>query len=149
LKIGRASIIKEIYLENGLIVGSTSNDPKEFLGQVLLHYGKIEEAQLQAAMDLHRQSRAKLGTILSARGFVTQADILEWLRIRTLDIIYALFIWEEADFEFLDASPPSDLIRIEVDVTSVIMEGIYRIDEWSRYRRVIPSERTFFELTSG
>src|SRR5262249_49220769 len=36
-----------------------------------------------------------------------------------------------------------------VDVTSVIMEGIYRIDEWSRYRRVIPSERTFFELTSG
>jgi hypothetical protein len=29
------------------------------------------------------------------------------------------------------------------------MEGIYRIDEWSRYRRVIPSDRAFFELTPG
>ena len=37
LKIGHSGLIKQIYLEDGLIVGSTSNDPKEFLGQVLLH----------------------------------------------------------------------------------------------------------------
>ena len=29
------------------------------------------------------------------------------------------------------------------------MDGIYRIDEWLRYRAVIPSERTFFELNPG
>jgi len=29
------------------------------------------------------------------------------------------------------------------------MDGIYRIDEWSRYRAVIPSDRTFFELNPG
>jgi len=150
LKIGRGSIIKQIYLENGLIVGSTSNDPKEFLGQVLLHYGKIDETQLQTAMDIHRQSGGKLGTVLSARGFVSPADIIEVLRTRTLEIIYDLFIWEEADFEFYDSEPlPHDLIRIQVDATSVIMDGIYRIDEWSRYRKVIPSDRTFFELKSG
>ena len=150
LKFGRHSIIKQIYLENGLIVGSTSNDPKEFLGQVLLHYGKIDESQLQAAMDIHRQSGGKLGAILSSRGFVSEAGIMEVLRTRTLEIIYDLFIWEEADFEFFDSEPlPNDLIRIQVDATSVIMDGIYRIDEWSRYRKVIPSDRTFFELKSG
>lgn len=150
LKIGRGSIIKQIYLEHGLIVGSTSNDPKEFLGQVLLHYGKIDEAQLQIAMDIHRQSGGKLGNVLSARGFVSEADIMEVLRTRTLEIIYDLFIWEEADFEFFDSEPlPPDLIRIQVDATTVIMDGIYRIDEWSRYRKVIPSDRTFFELKSG
>lgn len=150
LKFGRGSIIKQIYLENGLIVGSTSNDPKEFIGQVLLHYGKIDEAQLQVAMDIQRQSGGKLGNILSARGFVSPADIMEVLRTRTLEIIYDLFIWEEADFEFFDSEPlPNDLIRIQVDATSVIMDGIYRIDEWSRYRKVIPSDRTFFELKSG
>src|SRR3954463_692199 len=150
LKIGRGTIIKQIYLENGSIVGSTSNDPKEFLGQVLLHYGKIDEAQLQVAMDIHRQSGGKLGVVLSARGFVSQADIMEVLRTRTLEIIYDLFIWEQADFEFYDSEPlPADLIRIQVDATSVVMDGIYRIDEWTRYRRVIPSDRTFFELKSG
>ncbi len=150
LKLGRGSIVKQIYLENGLIVGSTSNDPRELLGQVLLHYGKIKEAELQVAMEIHRQSGGKLGIILSERGFVTQSDVIEVLRTRTLEIIYDLFIWEEADFEFFDNEPvPADLIRIQVNVTSVIMDGIYRIDEWARYRKVIPSERAFFELNSG
>lgn len=150
LKLGRGSIVKQIYLENGFIVGSTSNDPRELLGQVLLHYGKIEEPQLQTAMEIHRQSGGKLGIILSERGFVSQDDVIEVLRTRTLEIIYDLFLWEEADFEFFDNEPvPADLIRIQVNVTSVVMDGIYRIDEWARYRRVIPSERAFFELNSG
>lgn len=150
LKLGLGSIVKHIYLEDGLIVGSSSNDPKEYLGQVLLHYGKIEEAQLQTAMEIQRQSGGKLGAILSSRGFVTQQDVVEVLRTRTLEIIYDLFIWDEAHFEFFDNEPPpEDLIRIQVEVTSVIMDGIYRIDEWARYRTVIPSERTFFELIPG
>src|SRR5438046_253642 len=150
LKIGRASIVKQIYFEDGVIVGSSSNDPKELLGQVLLHYGKINEDQLQTAMGIQRQSGGKLGLILSKRGFVSEADIMEVLRTRTLEIIYDLFIWEEADFEFFDQQAvPSDLIRIQVQAQSVIMDGIYRLDEWSRYRTVIPTDRTFFELTSG
>ena len=150
LKLSRGAIVKQIYLENGLIVGSTSNDPRERLGQVLLHYGKIEEAQLQKAMEIHRQLGVKLGVVLSERGFISQEDVVEVLRTRTLEIIYDLFIWEEAEFEFFDREPvPVDLIRIQVNVTSVVMDGIYRIDEWARYRKVIPSERAFFELNSG
>ncbi len=150
LKLGLGTIVKHIYLEHGLIVGSSSNDPKEYLGQVLLHYGKIKEAQLQTAMEIQRQHGGKLGVILASHGFVTQADVIEVLRTRTLEIIYDLFIWDEAHFEFFDSEPPPrDLIRIQVEVTKVIMDGIYRIDEWSRYRTVIPSERTFFELSPG
>ena len=150
LKIGRGSIIKQIYLEDGVVVGSNSNDPREYLGQVLLHYGKIDESQLQTAMEIQRQSGGKVGVILASRGFVSQQDVAEVLRTRTLEIIYDLFIWEEADFEFFDHEPPpTDLIRIQVEATSVIMDGIYRIDEWARYRTVIPSDRTFFELNPG
>ena len=150
LKIGRGSVVKQIYLEGGLIVGSNSNDPREFLGQMLLHYGKIEETQLQNAMEIQRQSGGKLGVILASRGFVSQQDVAEVLRTRTLEIIYDLFIWDQADFEFFDSEPPpDDLIRIQVDVTAVVMDGIYRIDEWTRYRSVIPSDRIFFELIPG
>jgi len=150
LRIGRGSIIKQIYTEGGLIVGSNTNDPKEYLGQMLLHYGKIDETQLQAAMEIQRQSGGKLGVILSSRGFIKQNDIVEVLRTRTLEIIYDLFIWEDAHFEFFDNEPlPDDMIRVEVETPAVIMDGIYRMDEWSRYRTVITSERTFFELTTG
>jgi hypothetical protein len=150
LKFARGGIVKQIFLENGAIVGSASNDPKEAIGQVLLHYGKITEDQLREAMETHRESGDRLGAVLSARGFVSQADIMYVLRMRTLEIIYDLFIWEEAEFEFFDGEPlPSDMIRINVDATNVIMDGIYRIDEWVRYRKVIPSDRTFFELIPG
>lgn len=150
LKIGRGSIVKQIFLEDGLIVGSSSNDPKERLGQVLLHYGKIEEFDLRVGLEIQRRSGGKLGTILSSRGLVSQDDVMEVLRTRTLEIIYDLFIWEEADFEFLDNELlPNDLIRIQVNATSVTMDGIYRIDEWARYRNVIKSDRTVFELNEG
>jgi Domain of unknown function (DUF4388) len=150
LKVARGTIVKEIMLENGTIVGSRSNDPKELIGQVLLHYGKIGENELQAAMEIHRQSGDRLGNILSAQGVVSAADVVYALRMRTLDIIYDLFLWDEATFEFFDGEAlSSDVIRIQVEAQSVIMEGIYRIDEWARYRQVIPSDRTFFELSAG
>ena len=150
LKFGRGKLLKEIYFHNGLIVGANTNDPKEYLGQVLIHYGKLDEAQLQAAMELQRKSGGKLGEVLSSKGFLSEAEVLEILRIRTLDIIYDLFLWEEAHFEFFDnAVPPDDLIRIEVVPTNVIMEGIYRIDELARYRTLIPSDRAVLELVAG
>jgi len=52
LKFARGKVTKQIYFENGIIVGSHSNDPKEYLGQVLIHYGKLDEARLQVAMEL-------------------------------------------------------------------------------------------------
>src|ERR1051325_4288996 len=58
LKISRAKVLKGIYFENGTIVGSSTNDPKEYLGQVLIHYGKIDEAQLQTAMEIQRSEAA-------------------------------------------------------------------------------------------
>jgi Domain of unknown function (DUF4388) len=150
LKVARGTIVKEIILENGVIVGSRSNDPKELIGQVLLHYGKIGEDELRAAMEIHRQSGDRLGNILSSQGLVSAADVVYALRMRTLDIIYDLFLWEEATFEFFDGEAlPGDVIRIQVEAQSVIMEGIYRIDEWTRYRKVIPSDRMFFKLREG
>ena len=150
LKFARGKIVKQIFFENGLIVGSQTNDPKEYLGQVLIHYGKIDEKRLQVAMEAQRETGGKLGEILVSKRLLSQADLVEILRIRTLDIIYDLFLWGEADFEFCDDDAlPEDLIRIEVQPSAVIMEGIYRMDELARYRTLIPSDRAILELGTG
>lgn len=150
LRFNRDKVVKEIYFQQGIIVGANTNDPKEYLGQVMIHYGKLDEPQLQIAMEEQRRAGGKLGEILVAMGFMTQDAVLEILRIRTLDIIYDLFVWEEAHFELFDAEPlPADLIRIEVEPTTIIMEGIYRVDELTRYRTLIPSDRAVLELGTG
>src|ERR1041385_4175045 len=67
LKISRAKVLKGIYFENGTIVGSSTNDPKEYLGQVLIHYAKINEAQLQTAMEIQRSEAASQRSEASAQ----------------------------------------------------------------------------------
>jgi len=150
LKFDRGKITKQVYFKNGLIVGSKSNDPREYLGQVLLHYGKVDEAQLKTAREAQRTSGAKLGEVLVAQGFLTEEEVLAILKTRTLDAIYDLFVWNEGEFEFYDDEPPpDDLLLIEVEPTNVIMEGIYRIDELARYRTLVPSDRAILELAAG
>ena len=150
LKFDRGKITKQVYFKNGLIVGSKSNDPREYLGQVLLHYGKVNDAQLKTAREAQRSSGAKLGEVLVAQGFLTENEVLEILKTRTLDAIYDLFMWNEGEFEFYDDEPlPDDLLLIEVEPTNVIMEGIYRIDELARYQTLVPSDRALLELASG
>jgi hypothetical protein len=150
LKFVRAKIVKDIYFEEGLIIGSHTNDPKEYLGQLLIHYGKLDESQLRAALQVQRDSGGRLGEILIATGVLPQEDVVEILRIRTLDVIYDLFLWEEAHFELHDnVRPPGYYIRIKVEPTRVIMDGAYRSDEWKRYRSLIPSDRAVLELRPG
>lgn len=150
LKFDHGKITKQVYFKNGMIVGSKSNDPREYLGQVLLHYGKVDDTQLKAAREAQRTSGAKLGEVLVQQGYLTEAEVLEILKIRTLDAIYDLFVWTDGDFEFYDEEPlPEDLILIEVEPTSVIMEGIYRLDELARYQSLVPSDRSVLELNAG
>lgn len=150
LKFDHDKITKQVYFKNGMIVGSKSNDPREYLGQVLLHYGKVDDAQLKAAREAQRTSGAKLGEVLVAQGFLTEDEVLEILKTRTLDTIYDLFAWNDGQFEFYDDEPlPEDLLLIEVEPTTVIMEGIYRIDELARYHSLVPSDRSILELNAG
>jgi hypothetical protein len=202
LKFSQQKVLKGIYFENGIIVGSSTNDPREYLGQVLIHYGKIDEAQLRAAMEIQRKevsssefrvpsqrseaqrpmsnvqrlgseevsgsksqvsnqtqdqisnskfrSPRRLGQILVADGILSEAQISQLLEVRTLDIIYDLFLWKEGHFEFDNDDPlPPDFTRVQVEPNRVVMEGIHRTDEMARYRTLIPSDRTLLELNAG
>lgn len=150
LKFDRGKITKQVYFRNGLIIGSKSNDPREYMGQVMLHYGKIDDAQLKLAREVQRTSGGRLGDVLVQQGFLTEEQVLAILQTRTLEAIYDLFMWHEGDFEFYDGDPmPDDLLTIEVKPTNVIMEGIYRIDEFSRYHTLVPSDRAILQLAMG
>jgi hypothetical protein len=108
-----------------MIAGSKSNDPREYLGQVLLHYGKVDDAQLKTAREVQRTSGAKLGEVLVEQGFMTEDEVLAILKTRTLDAIYDLFVWTDGEFEFFDDEPsPDDLLLIEVEPTAVIADSI-------------------------
>lgn len=144
-KTGSLSFVKDktkvhLFLKDGRIISSSSNDPTKQLGQFLLFQGKLTEAQLKRAFEIHLQTRGILGKILVQEGLVSQEDVEKALIRRTEEVIYDLFLWEDGHFHFSSAEyNPNDLILINVEINALLFEGIRRKDEWKRIRAIFPS----------
>jgi hypothetical protein len=142
------SLAKRISFRDGDIVGSSSNDPRDYLGQVLLSEGVITEQQLKDAMDLQARSKRMLGRILVQWGSVTEAKVVAILRHKAEETVYSLFLWGDADFEFIDGDdPPGEQIAIAVVVEEVLLEGVRRYDTSRKIRELLPNNRLVLKHT--
>lgn len=82
-----------------------------------------------------------LGKILITRGWLTEPDLHRMLRLKTEESIYDIFTWEEGEFQFLDDELPNNaMVPMALDVTGIVMEGVQRVDELRRIRKLIPHE---------
>ncbi len=142
LEIVHGPVEKKIFFKEGLILSSASNRPEEYLGHFLVNYGLITEAQLNRAIESQQQTRMLLGMILVNNGALSEQELSRMLRIKAEESIYDVFSWPEGDFRFLDdVLPEGAMVPMRMDVTGIVMEGVQRVDEWRRIRRVIPHER--------
>ena len=139
LSLKSGPLHKKIYLQDGAIIGSSSDDNREYLGQFMLSGGIITEQQLKDAFDLQAQTKVMLGRILVKKGLVSEAKVSEVLRLKAEETIYSLFLWMEADFEFVESElPPGDQVLISIKVEDVLMEGLRRYDTSKKIRQVLP-----------
>lgn len=144
----RAGISKRIYFEAGAIVSTASSDPREYLGQFLISRGHITEEQLNKAMETQLQTGIKLGKVLVTVGILEEDDLEAMLRLKAQENLFDLFLWEEGEFRFEDrAALDEDTPRTQLDVMSMVMEGIRRKDEWERIRAAFPSDHVVLDKT--
>jgi hypothetical protein len=140
LHINRGAVEKRVSFARGAIHSSWSNDPRESLGQYLVRERLISEEQLFRSLLQQETEGRLLGALLVENGPLTHEDLLRMLVHKAEETIYDLFHWPEGHFEFKDGEIPGDIpFPVNLDVTSVVMEGVRRIDEWARMREVIPS----------
>ena len=140
LHISRGAVEKRVSFSGGSIHSSWSNDPRESLGQFLVRERLVSEELLFRTLLRQETEGRPLGALLVETGLLKDDDLIRMLVHKAEETIYDLFHWSEGHFEFKDG----DLERntpfpVDLDVTSVIMEGVRRIDEWERMRAVIPS----------
>jgi tetratricopeptide (TPR) repeat protein len=147
LLLQRGEIVMEIYFHRGKIVASASNDPREYFGQFLLSHGKITEEDLMRVFARQGETGIKLGRLLVMEDLLTEDEVQKYLRIKAEETIYDLFLWENGAFKFYsDAQAQENNVPIEMDVTSVLMEGTRRSDEWARIRSVFPSSEAVIRI---
>jgi hypothetical protein len=136
-------LVKKIYFREGAIYSTASSDPREYLGHFLISRGYLSEEQLNKAMETQLQTGIKLGKILVMVGILEEPELEAMLTLKAEETLYGLFLWEDGFFVFEEVEAAAeDMFHISLDVTSLIMEGIRRKDEWGRIRGVFPTDRT-------
>ena len=149
LSLKSGPLHKRIYFKDGAIIGSSSNDTREYLGQFMLSEGIITEQQLKDAFDLQAQTKVMLGRILVKKGLVSEAKVSEILRLKAEETIYSLFLWADSDFVFLESElPPGDQVLISIRVEDVLMEGLRRYDTSKKIRQVLPHNGVILRRTA-
>lgn len=144
--------LEERYLRfvDGAIVAYGSDDPMaRDLGRLCLLRGLCDEGALLAAVEQQRQSHMPLGDVLVAAGTVTHETLDEAVRAHVEETVLGLFLWPEGRFTYRDEIAPAEIAQFmppeyelgePIATRAILMEGMRRLDEWTRIVKVLPSD---------
>jgi hypothetical protein len=132
LTLRRDDMTKSIHVRDGQIIFATSTDADDRLGECLVKAGKITQVNLEYALKLYRKhvGLKKMGAILVESGLVPPKELFSGLKIQVKDIIFSLFLWHEADYQF-EEHLPSDVIQLQINIQELISEIIARMKQTS------------------
>jgi Domain of unknown function (DUF4388) len=136
----RGTVRKTVHLLDGMAVGAASNDPREYLGQLLTNFGHITEEQLNKAFETQVETKIRLGQVLTMVGLVTPQVITETLAIKIRETLLDAFLWDSGVF-YLDESPPPppDELAAQVALADIVREAEFRTTAWQAFRAKFPS----------
>ena len=142
LQIERNRVSKAIVFEDGQIVGCSSDDPPERLGQFLIARGKISEEQLRQALARQEAARKHLGTVLVDMNVLSAAELATHLEAKAEETIFSLFDWDDAVFRFHQGQrDEANVFPVKLRVEDVLLRGLTRFDELQRIRQVLYDPR--------
>jgi hypothetical protein len=147
LVMTRLSTKKRLSFRDGALQWSTSNDPRETIGQALVRERLITEEALFTALLKQETDRRRLGELLIAEGQLTEVQLMKTLSANAEAHLHDLFLWPDGRFDFDDsqvpAETPSDL---KVNLKPLLEEGRHRRQRWQELRKRFPTGEMTFKV---
>ena len=72
LRVERGAVRRHFFLQDGSLVGESSSEPTEHLGQVLARLGLLDAARAAAAFAAAEAAQTPFGAFVVERGLVAQ-----------------------------------------------------------------------------
>jgi hypothetical protein len=136
----RGTARKAVHFIEGVAISATSNDPREYLGQLLINFGHIDEAELAKAFRTQEETHIRLGRVLEMVGLVTPETIRETLAIKVRETILDAFVWDSGVFRVDDTPPPPpDELDARVPLDEIAREAEFRTTAWEAFRAQFPT----------
>jgi hypothetical protein len=143
---------EERYLRfaDGAIAAYGSDDPMaRDLGRLCLLRGLCDEAAVLRAVEAQSMSGMPLADTLVTSGAVEPAVLENAVRAQVEETVLGLFLWPDGRFTFSEALAPDDVdhymppeyqLAEPISTRQILMEGMRRLDEWTRIVKVLPSD---------
>ncbi|HWV37060.1 MAG TPA: DUF4388 domain-containing protein [Vulgatibacter sp.] len=141
---------KRIVLLEGKAVQATSSDPREYVGQFLLHGGRLTEELLEKAFQAKGEANEPLGRLLVGVG-VPEAVVREALELKIRETAIELCSWTEGRFVVGRSAARADesgVVVTPLSLAALAAEAQSRARKWREIRDVFPTGSTRVELAS-
>jgi uncharacterized protein DUF4388/uncharacterized protein DUF4339/tetratricopeptide repeat protein len=157
LTLNHMGVEKSMRVQDGRLVFASSSSKDDRLGELLLRKGRITLHQYVAAGRALVKGK-RLGTVLVEQNAIDARELVKAVVEQTQEIIYSAFQWTEGLYHLTDAGQAAESIMLRLSTPDVILEGIRRVEAWSRiekgvggmetrYARVDDYEQTLDQMT--
>jgi hypothetical protein len=157
LTLSHVGVGKRLIVQDGRLVFASSTSADERLGELLLRRGRLSFRQYVDAGKAIVPGK-RLGAILVEQGVLTPKELVKAVIDHTQEIIYGAFQWTEGHYRLEEGAASAESITLRMSTPDIILEGIRRIESWSRiergvgglaaqYQRAEDYERVLAEMT--
>jgi|GEM_PF-414994 len=146
LHIKRGDETKTIFFRSGEISTAVTNIDAERMA-VFLHKRKKISAETMASIQEEAEVTSKPEEIIIRDAIpVSKEEHQTRVDEYVAELIYGAFHWNSGSVLFIEnESPSEDCLQVRNTTENLVMEGVRRIDEWSRIRQAIPSHRVILQ----
>ncbi len=130
LKVVNGAVMKKVYIKDGDMVFSSSNQDNDRLGEILLKAGKINLEQYNQSVELLKETGRKQGAVLVRLGYLKPQELVWAVRHQVEEIILSLFSLEGSSSEFKFNEGPllsDEVITLKLSAANLIHRGIKKI----------------------
>jgi hypothetical protein len=136
LTLTHAGVGKSVVVQDGRMVFASSSSRDERLGELMLRRGRITLRQLAEAGKALVPGK-RLGTVLVEQGALSPKDLVRSVVEHTQEIVYGAFQWTEGQYRLEQGGDTKEAIKLNISTPDLIIEGIRRIDSWTRIDRAV------------
>ena len=148
LRVERGAVRRYFFLQSGTLVGVSSSEPGEHLGQVLARMGVWDAASAAEAFEEAEAAAVPFGMYVVERGWVARERLEEALEHKAREALFDCYSWESGEVEFRPGLPPlGRAVTIAgLGLRELHRDALLRLREWRVFWTLFPGPGTPFDV---
>jgi hypothetical protein len=149
LTLRQGKNVATVLFDSGALVLAKTGTDDEWIAiaSLLVRARRLTPDQLSGAIK-RSEGRSELGPFLVEKGILKKEDVQAAAKLYIEEVLFQLFTWRSGDYQFQARTINYNREYLSpINMDSVLMEVMQRLDEWPLLRKRIPVKGRIYEKT--